>query len=553
MELGIKLIKEWEVLKANRDNMSQTFREVAFYCMPEIYDYVQTNDHVGDAGSYSTPADMIGSDMVNSLASALFSNTVSMGDRWFSLRATAEDLNEVGEIADFYSKLTDVTIKALQNSNFALMVHESLRHSCGMGTGIMGSSWNKTEETLVYNIMRVSDCTLTEDSTGLVDGLFFEIKYTPMQAYDAWGDDIPKEVKAKLDGSEAHIKDTFIRCIRKRTKRDGKSKLSTDMKYMDTVVHVDSKKIVSDGGHPDFPYTAHRFMRVEGTPYGRSPAMNAMGSLKMLSRVMVDYIDGVEMTLQPPVFVPSSVEDISLSPGAVNEYDPTLGGKPMWMSLGVDLSGTHALMERYEKQIRDIFFIDKFIAIEQQKNMTATEVIERVNEKIQAISPVVSRLQSEFMAPVIERTVRLLIENGRAPEIPEALLAMSEEDGGIGGDEFKVEYTTRLDAKLSEIDTNSLMLAIQQAATILMSMQEAPELDVIVDKDVAIKLIFRNNNVDPDITRDASEIEEIRRANALMAEAAQKLEQMKGLVKPMDMGKAVEPGSPAESMELPQL
>lgn len=550
-QLGTNILKEWEASQSKRSTLDSTFRDCAYYFMPAQYDSLANDNSTSDTGRYTVPADPIGLDMVNTLASALFSNTVSTGERWFTLRAAAEDLNEDQEVAEFYCKMTDITLKAIQNSNFSLMVHEDLRLNTCFGTGIIGVEYDKEEDQLVFIVMRITDCAIEENAQGKVNTLFYRTRLTPSQAFGKWGNKCPQEViKKALDTTQRHVLDTYIRCIKPRPDYNKKSKLNTDMPYMDVVVHETTKQIVTEGGHVEFPFAIHRFDKIGGTPYGRSPAMNALGTVSMIDRVLSDYIDGVEMTIQPPIFIDGDIESVSLSPGSVNSYDATTGGVPSWVNLGVDLRGTEYILQRFEQQLRDIFYVDKFVAMENQKNMTATEVVERVNEKIQSISPVVSRMQSELFEPLIERVVRLLVENGRGPKIPERLAMESDEERGVTGSEFKVIYTTRLDSKLAEVDTSNLLQALQEVSMVMQNLQAIPELDIVLNKDAVVKMIMRNHNVDPDLTRSEKEIKDLRQEQAEAMRLQQQLQAVQSMIKPIDTQKASEEGSPAQNIEL---
>lgn len=543
MEMGQEIIDEYTSLEGNRLTLDGMFRDTAYYFQPALYDHIVCSNRGGqDPGRYDTPADTMGLDMVNTLASYLVSNTVSTGSRWFTLRAASEDMNENEEVADFYAKLTDITLKAIQNSNFSLKFHENLRMATTLGTGIIGSEYDVKEQKLNYNILRISDCVIAENAQGSVDTLFYKMQLTPLQAVELYGEEnLPEDVKKNLhDVKKCHTLEYYIKGIKPRQKYNKESLLKKDMPYQDIVVHESSKEMVQEGGYIEFPYSIHRFDHVDGTPYGRSPAMNALGTISMLNRMLSDYIDGVELTLQPPVFLPDGAEDVSLSPGAVNQYDASVGGRPYWMQLGIDLNGTLELIQRYQQQLKDIFYIDKFVALENARNMTATEVVERVSEKIQAISPVVSRMQSELLEPLIERTVRLLVENNRGPKIPDSLLVKSEDEEGAEGNEFKVVYTTRLDAKLAEVDTDNLMMALEQASGFLAKMQEIPELETIMNTDKVIKMIMRNNNVSPDMTKSSEEIEEIRLAIAEQNEENRAMEMASQIMKPVDPNKPME-------------
>jgi hypothetical protein len=76
-----------------------------------------------------------------------------------------------------------------------------------------------------------------------------------------------------------------------------------------------------------------------------------------------------------------------------------------------------------QMRIKEGFFNDLFVMLEQmgQKQMTAYEVAQRNQEKLQILGPVVERLQNEALAPIIKRIYRIMDRKGLLPPVPDAL------------------------------------------------------------------------------------------------------------------------------------
>ena len=83
-------------------------------------------------------------------------------------------------------------------------------------------------------------------------------------------------------------------------------------------------------------------------------------------------------------------------PGAIK---PLLtGGQP---GLGLDL------IQSVQQAIVRGFHVD-WLTLRDGAQMTATEVLQRRDERLRLLGPVVSRMQAEFQGPLIERSLRIL-------------------------------------------------------------------------------------------------------------------------------------------------
>ena len=78
--------------------------------------------------------------------------------------------------------------------------------------------------------------------------------------------------------------------------------------------------------------------------------------------------------------------------------------------------------------------------LQQGPQMTATEVIQRNEEKMRLLGPVLGRLQSELLKPMIDRCFAILLRNNQFAQAPEFL----------SGQDIEIEYVSPL-AKSTKI------------------------------------------------------------------------------------------------------
>jgi hypothetical protein len=108
-----------------------------------------------------------------------------------------------------------------------------------------------------------------------------------------------------------------------------------------------------------------------------------------------------------------------------------------------------------EERINRAFYVDLFLmmAMSDRRQITATEIAERHEEKLIALGPVVERLGNEYLDPNIERTFELMLYHDQLPPPPEeiqgmplkveyiSVLAQAQQQVGIGAIEKFMSFT----------------------------------------------------------------------------------------------------------------
>jgi len=136
-----------------------------------------------------------------------------------------------------------------------------------------------------------------------------------------------------------------------------------------------------------------------------------------------------------------------------------------------------------------------------------------VQEKSLMLGPVLGRLQSEMLDPIIERTFNILMRNGQIPPPPESL----------ADEEITIEYVSPLanaqkGARVTAL-TNILGLAGQIAGVV-------PEVIDKIDTDRAIDQAADIFGVSPSLIRDEEQVLAIRQGRAEAEAQAQKQQQI---------------------------
>jgi hypothetical protein len=197
-------------------------------------------------------------------------------------------------------------------------------------------------------------------------------------------------------------------------------------------------------------------------------------------------------------------------------------------------------MERQAQKIRQAFFVDLFLMLSQSPNMTATEVIERSQEKMLLLGPVLGRLQSELLNPIIYRTFNIMLRRGLLPPVPQALQ----------GQDFDVVYVSPLAKAQRAVqakDMQTFLAIMGQMAQFKPEVLDKLNADVIVDKFGKIL------SIDPDIIHDDDEVEAKRAAQAqMMQQQAQMASMAQGAMIAKDVGDAEHKFASARAMKEPK-
>jgi hypothetical protein len=183
------------------------------------------------------------------------------------------------------------------------------------------------------------------------------------------------------------------------------------------------------------------------------------------------------------------------------------------------LEHVSAEIVKTEEAIKRCYSADLFLMLDgmDKGQMTAREVIERQQEKLQQLGPVVERLQDEFLSPVIERVYNICERAGLFPELSPELAER------LGAEDVKIEYIS----PLAQAQKMSGLVNIEQAIAFVGQMaQMYPETLKSVDPFGTVKRYFELLGA-PAVMRNSPEkVQELLQAEQEAMQQAQQQEQM---------------------------
>ena len=171
-----------------------------------------------------------------------------------------------------------------------------------------------------------------------------------------------------------------------------------------------------------------------------------------------------------------------------------------------------------EDSIKRAYSADLFLMLDQidKGQMTAREVMERTQEKLQQLGPVVERLLSEFLNPIIERVYSVLDRAGVFPPVDDEELLDQ-----LNGQEVKIEYIS----PLAQAQKMSSLVNIEQYFAFIMSLAQAnPNIVNKFNFEEAANTYGVNLGVPAKIIRSDDEYQEIL-AQQAQAQAEQEQQQ----------------------------
>jgi hypothetical protein len=180
----------------------------------------------------------------------------------------------------------------------------------------------------------------------------------------------------------------------------------------------------------------------------------------------MDYLTAVELAVKPPLTATADVmaEGINLIPGGVTKLpSPGAGVQPLFQA-GLDMPHLAEEIIRTEDAIKRAYSADLFLMLDSitTGNMTAREIVERQQEKLQQLGPVVERLQEEYLTPILERTYNILDRAGIFPPMdPDVAMMVAQED-------VKIVYIS----PLAQAQKMSGLVNIEQAIAFVAQMAQ---------------------------------------------------------------------------------
>lgn len=474
-------------------------------------------------------------------ASGIYSYLIK--GNWFKFRESNTSIMEEEDVQEFFVDVNRIIANELQRSNFNLEIHNSFQADGAFGISNVYTNWDNEEDKLSFSNIALNEYAIAENNNGYIDTVFRKFKFTARQAVQEFGkDNLPDGLVDLANSEKQDEKFEFIHAVYPRSDYDNTKADSKEKPFASIYICVDGVKLVSESGYDTMPYAVNRFYKFENEVYGRSPAMEALADLKNLDLLKKNWLKSVDMEVDPPWLVPDddSTSLIRNQSGAIIYFNANRpNGKPERLPYEGRSQMTLEAKQEMDRVIDESFYIPLFQTLKDHRNMTATEVNERVEESITMIAPAIERIQNEKIAKIMRRAYGLLQNNGKLP-IPPPIL--QEQGHGL-----QIDFLGKLSLVVEQLESMSVRDLVMNTMNIAQANQQV--LDVI-NWDELIRSEAVRLNVPNNLINNKEELEQIRGARQEAMQKQQQAEEMSRMADVVSKTQnKTEDGSPLQQIQ----
>jgi hypothetical protein len=494
----------------------------------EIADYIVPNR--GNVTTSRTPGGKLHRNIYDGtalralgiLAAGLHGQLTSPSAPWFKVRSGNKELMKDQSVKVWWADTQRRMYDVMNASNFNSQIHEAYNDLGGFGTSVLYSEPDP-KKLIRFDTRPVAECLIAENERGEIDTLFRRFTMTARQANQRWGDgkgDLSSSIKKKVEKKEYNATFELLHAVYPREDYDMKKADSRNMPWASVYVELREKHLISESGYHDFPYAVARWEKASDEIYGRSPSMKALPDVKMVNAMEKTLLRATQKIVDPPLLVPHDgyIMPIRMSPASLIMKRP--GTAPTDKLEPLETKGNipvgREMIDQKREAINQAFFVDLFLMLAEKPGMTATEILERVEEKMVVLGPALGRLMSEMLDPIIHRVFGILVRTGKLLPLPEALQ----------GEEYVIEYVSPLARAQRLYEVNAINKSLQFVGPIA---QVRPEVLDKYDFDKIVDYVNDILGVPADLMRGEDEVSEIRAARNEQTEAMNQIEAAKGI------------------------
>lgn len=444
----------WEDLKRERSSWMQHWRDISEVLLPRSGRFLPTQNNRGNRNAYRAILDNTGTRALRTLSGGMMSGMTSPARPWFRLTTLNPELDESYAVKAWMSKVTSLMQMVFYKSNVYRALQMAYEELGAFGTSatIVLEDFDKVIHCMPLTI---GEFAISTDSRGRVNTLYREFRMTVAMLIEEFGlENVSRTVKSLYEAGKRDEWVTVINAIEPRKIRDSSKRDNKNMPYRSVYFEAGANddKVLRETGFKDFPGLCARWSVTGGDIYGNSPGMEALGDLKQLQHEQFRKSQGIDYQTNPPLILPSDMKNAgaNICPGGVSYASNPSQAQVIRSAFEVSLRLDYLLedIRDVRERINEAFYRDIFMMMVNatDKTMTATEVAERHEEKMILMGPVLERLNSEALDPLISLTFNRMVEVGMLPPIPEELQGMP----------INVEFISILAQAQKAITTNSI-------------------------------------------------------------------------------------------------
>lgn len=527
-EMVEELLKRYHGLKGSRGTWEHNWQEIADYISPRRADFTTIQE--GGNNRQRRIKDSTGQRGAEQLASGIHGMLTSPYRPWFNLVPRDQTILRNYRVGKWIHNATKVMMDYFNSSSslFSLAAHELYLDVVAFGTGVMYVE-EDVKNGPVCSTFHLKDCYLLEDSNGRVDSVFRKFKMTHRNVIKRWAKKYPPDQVEFMEKRPDEEKE-IIHCVMPNSDYKAKALGKKGKLFSSVYIDCDKKILLEEGGYNEMPYMTPRWSKLTTEIYGRGPGFVALPDVKMLNVMTDSIVRYAQRVAEPMIWLPDDgyMFPINSGPNAVNFYRAGTQDEIRTLPNTAQPQVAERIIEKAMQSVNSTFFLD-FLQLRESPQMTATEVLQRRDEQFRLMSPVLARLQTEFLEPLIDRFFGILMRRGAFGEeedVPQELMAT----------DLTIDYLSPMAIAQRSTQSDDLVRFMQISAPI---MQVDPTAAIYLNSGEAIKYVHSMTNLPVEVLRTDEEVQQIKDQQMQAQQTMMQMEMLtKGGAAVKDLAKA---------------
>ena len=432
-------------MEENRQDYLKRWKAIRDYQLP----YIGCFDDTADTTDYARRRDTniyhsVAWQANQSFAAGVMSGLTPPSRQWFRLIWSNDTMKNHPEAGELLDKRMNILQDVLLKSNFYNAIHSAYLE---LAFGQAPLAIFQDADTGVHFVpFTIGTYMMENGPDGIVDTFCTKYEMTARQLADKFGaDKLTSAIRAELENGGVKTKHKLWWLVEPNRFHDRNKEVMDKyhMKYLSLYWLEEGENDFLDiGGFQEWPIPVARYLVTGNETYGKGPGWFAEGDSKGLQKLEKDDIIAVELGIKPPMAASATTakQGINLTPGSYTVVERNEPVTPLF-NVNVNLQHLQEKILDLQDRIKRAYSADLFMMLErlEDKNMTAQEVLQRKQEQLQQLGPVVQRLQFEFLRKIIERVYNILDRAGILPQPEDSELALA-----LSQEEVTIEYISPL-------------------------------------------------------------------------------------------------------------
>jgi hypothetical protein len=503
---------------AKRGNWDSLCQEIAERIWPQMADFTTTQRADGEKRTEQM-YDATGALALTKFAAAIESFSTPRNMRWNRLTVNDKALGKSQSVKAYLDEVNDLLyqVRYSPRAAFANQTHEVYLSYGAFGSGVMLIEDDIQRQALRYKSVGMNGVCFMEDEHGQIDTLFRLYRQTLRQLARKYTPEaLPDKLRSRLEKYPDEAVDVLHYIAPREEYMPGRFG-ALSMPWQSCVVLPEFKHELREAGYESKPFVVARYMTAPNEVMGRSPGWLALSNIKTLNQQKMTHLKVGHKLADPPLLAYDDgvLQPYNQTPGAVNYGGLDAQGNQLVKPLisGGRLDITLEMMDKEREIINDAFLVTLFQILVETPNMTATEVMERAQEKATLLAPVIGRIQSEFLGPLIDRELQIMASAGQLPEMPPELI---EAQG-----EYEIQYTSPMAKAMRASEGVAIMRTLETAVGLA---QIKPDILDTFDVDEAMRELADINGMPAKLVREPEAVAGMKEARVSEQQQQQMLE-----------------------------